>query len=153
MTAWWSLTERGLVKKSARLYVPFLQMTMNSPLCTRLCSQWYCMSILLVRLGSMVLVAMPCATLLSTRIYVGGLRIAEIGEGFAQPSGHLSGMECLRIFFCFADRGHYILNHWTAYHDRAVDLSGVSIAEICYSAGDGANMRSSAVGGIGLLGM
>ncbi len=36
------------------------------------------------------------------------------------------------------------------YHDRAVDLSGVSIAEICYSAGDGATVRSSAVGGIGL---
>jgi hypothetical protein len=41
----------------------------------------------------------------------GGLRIAEIGEGFTtQPSGHLSGMECCRIF-CFTDRGHYILNH------------------------------------------
>ena len=77
------------------------------------------------------------------------MRIAEIGEGFAQPSGHLSGMECCRIF-CFADRGHDVLNYGTVYHDRAVDLSGVSIAEICYSAGDGATMRSSAVGGIGL---
>ena len=40
----------------------------------------------------------------------GGLGIAEIGEGLAQPGGHLSGMKCRRIFY-FADRGHYVLNY------------------------------------------
>jgi hypothetical protein len=36
------------------------------------------------------------------------------------------------------------------YYDRTVDLSVISISEIGYPAGDGATVRASAVGAIGL---
>ena len=72
ITTRWSFTESGFVKKSAKLYIPFLHITMNSCICTRSRNQWFCMSILFVRLGSIVLLTIPEATSLSKRIFLGG---------------------------------------------------------------------------------
>ena len=67
-----SCTGSALVKKSARLSTPLRHITRNCPWRIRSRIQWNFISILFVRLGLTVSVAIPCAHLLSHSMIVAG---------------------------------------------------------------------------------